>query len=215
VSAKPGEVVGRLRLSVPYSAAPLVIAPVMPAFRANYPRVEVEVVLDDHLVDIVASGFDAGVRLSENIERDMVQVRLTPAFRYLVVGAPAYLEAHGRPQRPEDLLEHECINFRRPTSGELFAWELERGRKSWRVPVRGGFVSNDGMLCTTMAKLGLGLVYAPEGRVRDELRRKALEIVLEPYAPTVPGYFLYFPSRARRSAPLRLFIETATSLLAR
>jgi DNA-binding transcriptional LysR family regulator len=213
VAAKPGEAVGRLRLSVPRAAVPLVIEPVLPAFRARHPRVEVEVVVEDRLVDIVAGGYDAGIRLSESIERDMVQVRLTPAFRFVVVGAPKYLAARGRPQRPEELLEHECITFRSPTNGALYAWELERGRKSWRVPVRGGVVTNDSLLCTTMARLGLGLAYAPETRLADALRRRELEIVLEPYAPRVPGFFLYFPSRAQRSAPLRLFVATAKELL--
>lgn len=213
VAAKPGEVVGRLRLSVPRAAVPLVIEPVLPTFRANHPRIEVEVVLDDRFVDIVAGSFDAGVRLIESIERDMAQLRLTEPFRFVVVGAPEYFARHGRPQRPEDLLEHECITFRSPTNEALYAWELERGRKSWRVPVRGGVVTNDGLLCGAMAKLGLGLAYVPEIGVRDELRRGELEIVLKSYAPLVPGYFLYFPSRAQRSASLRLFVETAKKLL--
>lgn len=213
IAAKPGELVGRLRLSVLRAAVPFIIEPVLPTFRARHPRVEVEIVLDDRFVNIVADGYDAGVRLSESIERDMVQVRLTEAFRFVVVGTPKYFAKHGRPERPEDLLEHECITFRSPTNGTLYAWELERGRKSWRVPVRGGIVTNDGLLCSTLAKRGLGLAYAPETRLREELRRGELEIVLEAYAPTVPGYFLYFPSRAQRSAPLRLFIETAKELL--
>ena len=135
VSAQPGETVGRLRLSVPRAAVPYVIAPVVPRFRERHPRVEVEVVLENRFVDIVAEGFDAGVRLSEAIERDMVQVRLTDAFRFLVVGAPDYLARHGTPQRPEDLLRHECLTFRIQSTGALYAWELERGRRNWRVPV--------------------------------------------------------------------------------
>lgn len=106
VSAQPGEVVGRLRLSVPRVAVPFVIEPVLPAFRERYPRIEVEVVIDDRFVDIVAEGYDAGVRLSEDIERDMVQVRLTEACRFVVVGTPEYLARHGTPERPADLLRH-------------------------------------------------------------------------------------------------------------
>lgn len=215
VGAQPGEVVGRLRLSVPRSAVPLVIEPVLPTFRARHPRVELEVDVDDRFVDIVAEGYDAGVRLSESIERDMVQVRLTDAFRFVVVGSPKYLAKHGRPSRPEDLLAHECLTFRSQTTGALYAWELERGRRSWRVPVRGAIVTSDGNLCSRLAKRGLGLAYTSETPLREELRRGELEIVLEPYAPTVPGYFLYFPSRAQRSAPLRLFVETARELLRR
>jgi len=213
VSAQPGEAVGRLRLSVPRAAVPFVIDPVLPTFRTRHPRIEIEVVLEDRLVDIVAGGYDAGIRLSEIIERDMVRVRLTRPFRYVVVGTPAYLAQHGTPQRPEDLLRHECITFRSPTTGAPYAWELERGRRSWRVPVRGGVVTNDGLLCASIAKLGLGLAYAPEPMVIDDLRTGCTQLVLEQYAPMVPGYFIYFPSRAQRSAPLRLFVETAKELL--
>ncbi|WP_242392236.1 LysR family transcriptional regulator [Anaeromyxobacter oryzisoli] len=209
VSAQPGEAVGRLKLTVPEAAVPFVVTPVLPAFRARHPRVEVEVFAENRLVDIVAEGYDAGVRLHEAIERDMVQVRLTEAFRLVVVGAPSYLERHGTPRRPEDLLRHECFTIRAPSSGALYAWELERGRRNWRVPVRGGVVTNDRKLTLALVEQGLGLAYTIEPAVKEELRTGRLVRVLEEYAPTVPGFFLYFPSRAQRSGPLRLFIEVA------
>ncbi|WNG17305.1 LysR family transcriptional regulator [Cystobacter fuscus] len=212
VSARPGETVGRVRLSVPRAAVPSVITPVVPTFRERHPRIEVEVVIEERFVDIVAEGYDAGVRLSEAIERDMVQVRLTDAFRFIVVGAPSYLERHGTPQRPEDLLRHECITFRMRTSGALYAWELERGRRNWRVPVRGGVVTNDTQLSVSLAEQGLGLAYTLEPMVREQLREGRLVTVLESYAPTVPGFFLYFPSRAQRSPALRLFVDVAREL---
>jgi len=215
VAAQPGEAVGRLRLSAPRMAVASVINPVLPTFRARHPRVEVEVDIEDRFVDIVAEGYDAGVRLSEAIERDMVQVRLTDAFRFVVVGAPSYLERHGTPQKPEDLLRHECITFRAQSTGTLYAWELERGRKTWRVPVRGGVVTNDGQVMLALAESGTGLTYAFEPEVREQLRTGRLKVVLEAYAPTVPGFFLYFPSRAQRSPPLRLFIEAARELAVR
>ena len=214
-SAQPGEVVGRLRLSVPRSAVPLLIAPVLPAFRARHPRVEVDVVVEDRLVDIVAEGYDAGVRLEETLERDMVQVRLTGAFRFVVVAAPSYLARHGTPQKPEDLLHHECINIRSPTTGTYYAWELERGRRTWRVPARGGISTNDELTSVRLAAEGLGLAYTFEPTVQEALRTGQLVRVLEEYAPDVPGYFLYFPSRAQRSGPLRLFIEVAKELTAK
>jgi DNA-binding transcriptional LysR family regulator len=215
VAARPGEVVGRLKLTVPRAAVPFVITPVLPAFRARHPRVEVEVVTEDRMVDIVAEGYDAGVRLSEAIERDMVQVRLTDAFRFVVVGSPDYLARHGTPQRPEDLLRHECLTFRSQTTGALYAWELERGKRSWRVPVRGGVVTSDGTLCMALAEQGLGLAYAFEPMVLEPLRAGRLTRVLEPYAAAVPGFFLYYPSHAQRSAPLRLFVEAARELALR
>ncbi len=166
-------------------------------------------------MDIVAEGYDAGVRLSEAIERDMVQVRLTDSFRFVVLGAPSYLARHGTPERPEDLLRHECITFRSQTTGALYAWEFERGRRTWRVPVRGGVVTSDSRLSASLAERGLGLAYTLEPRVLEPLRSGRLQLVLERYAPTVPGFFLYFPSVARRSAPLRLFVEVAKELAVR
>ncbi len=212
ISARPGEAVGRVRLSVPQVAVPFVITTVLPTFRARHPRIEVEVTIESRLVDIVTEGYDAGVRLSEAIERDMMQVRLTDAFRFVVVGSPDYLARHGTPRRPEDLLRHECITLRSQTTGALFAWELERGRKNWRVPVRGALVTSDSGLSVTLAEQGLGLTYAFEPMIEAHLRDGRLVRVLEGYAPTVPGFFLYYPSSAKRSVPLRLFIETARAL---
>ena len=206
VSAKPGEAVGQLRLTIPPSALPFV-EPVLIRFRTTQPRVEIELVIEDRRVDIVSGGFDAGVRLSEYVERDMVSVRLTEPFRFIVVGAPSYLDKRGTPQRPEELLDHECLTFRSSTTGALYAWELERGKKTWRVPVRGGLVVNDGLFCMTLAERGLGLAYAMEPLVKEQLRRRTLRCVLEPYAASVPGMFLYYPSRARRSGPLALFLD--------
>jgi DNA-binding transcriptional LysR family regulator len=214
VATPPGQSSGRLRLSVPRSAIPSVVEAVLPTFRERHPHVLVDVVVEDRLVDIVAEGYDAGVRLSEIIQRDMVSVRVTKPFRFVVVGSPEYLARRGTPKRPEDLLRHECLTFHLPTSGALYAWELERGKRTWRVPVRGSVVvSNEGMLCSKLAALGLGLAYAEESLVEHDLRNGRLQIVLEPFAPKVPGYFLYFPSRAQRSNPLRLFLDTAKELL--
>jgi DNA-binding transcriptional LysR family regulator len=144
-----------------------------------------------------------------------VQVRLTDPFRFVIVGAPSYLATHGVPEKPQDLLRHECITFRSQTTGTLYAWELERGRKTWRVPVRGGVVGNESGALVSLAERGLGLVYAFEPMIMDRLRKGKLRRVLEAYAPTVPGFFLYFPSRARGSAPLRLFVEAAKELAVR
>jgi DNA-binding transcriptional LysR family regulator len=214
VSARPGETVGRLRLSVPQVAVPYVLAPILPTFRERYPRIAVEVVAEDRFVDIVAEGYDAGVRLTEAIERDMVQLRLTSAFRFVVVAAPAYLARHGTPERPEDLLCHECFTFP-STAGTLYAWELERGRRNWRVPVRGGVVTNNSQLRLLLAEQGAGLAYVFEPMASDALRAGRLKCVLEPYAAKVPGFFLYYPSRAQSSPSLRLFVQIAKELTTR
>lgn len=212
VAAQPGEVVGRVKISVGRTAVPFVITPVLPTFRARHPRIELEIVVEERFVDLVGEGYDAGVRLSEAIERDMVQVRLTDEFRFVVVGAPEYLAKHGTPRKPEDLLRHECITFRSSTTGALYAWELERGKRNWRVPVRGGVVTNEPHLCVTLAERGLGLVYTFEPSVAEQLRTGRLKTVLESYSPTVPGFFLYYPSRAQSSPALRLFVEVAREL---
>src|SRR5471030_1520902 len=214
VSAQPGETVGRVRLSVPRVAVPYVIGPVLPAFRVRHPRIEVEVIVEDRFVDIVSEGYDAGVRLSEAIGRDMVQVRLTEAFRFVMVASPAYLARRGAPRRPEDLQRHECFTFRSQTTGALYAWELERGRKTRRVPVRGGVVTNDSDLRVALAEQGLSLTYVPEPMVAARLREGRLKLVLEPWSPAVPGFFLYFPSRAQRSPALRFFVESAKEFAA-
>jgi DNA-binding transcriptional LysR family regulator len=213
MQATPGGNNERLpeRVRVPIASR----AGVPPTFRARHPRIEVEVVTEERFVDIVAEGYDAGVRLSESIERDMVQVRLTDSFRFVVVGAPGYLGQRGTPERPEDLLRHECITFRSQTTGALYAWELERGRRNWRVPVRGGVITSDSRLSAVLAERGMGLAYALEPMVLEQVRSGRLRIVLERYAPTVPGFFLYYPSGAGRSAPLRLFVETAKELAVR
>jgi DNA-binding transcriptional LysR family regulator len=213
ISARPGETVARLRLSVPNVAVAYVIEPVLPEFRRRHPRIQVEVVADDRFVDIVADGYDAGVRLSESIERDMIQVRLTKEFRFIVVGAPRYFEQHGTPERPEDLLEHECLTFRSASTGALYAWELDRGKRSWRVPVRGGIVTNNNALRLALVEQGVGLAYVFEPLVADALREGRLRRVLDPYAATVPGFFLYYPRTAQSSPALRLFVETAKAIL--
>ena len=208
-SARPGEVTGRIRLSVPTMSVRTVIGPLLPRFLARYPKVEVDVRVEDRFVDIVAEGLDAGVRLSEAIERDMVQVRLSGPSRFVVVAAPAYLARKGTPEKPQDLLTHDCICIRAPTRGGRYAWELERGKKSWRVPVQGSLTTDDWSLMRALAEEGVGLMYTFEPLIAEELKRGALRVVLEPYAPVVPGLFLYFPSRAQVSPALRAFVSVA------
>lgn len=214
-SAQTGEVTGKVRLTVAEIAVPFVITPVLPRFLARYPRVEVDVQVENQRSDIVAEGFDAGVRLEEFLERDMVHVRLTEAFRFVVVGAPSYLERRGSPERPRDLLAHDCICHRSATTGALYVWDLERGKKTWRVPVRGTISTNNDALSLVLAEAGLGLTYAFEPEVAPFLKRGSLRPVLEAFAASVPGFFLYFPSRAQVSPALRAFMDTAREVTAR
>ncbi|HET9552210.1 MAG TPA: LysR substrate-binding domain-containing protein [Anaeromyxobacteraceae bacterium] len=212
VSAKPGEITGRLRLSVPTVAVPLILERLIPRFVERHPRVAVEVRVENRFVNVVAEGLDAGIRLSEAIERDMVQIRLTPPGRFVVAAAPSYLARAGAPVRPEDLLQHDCIGIRSETDAATYAWELERGKRTWRVPVRGRVTTNDAGLIHRLGVAGVGLVYAYEPQIAAELKAGRLELVLEPYAASVPGFFLYFPSRSQVSPALRAFVDVAREL---
>lgn len=212
VTARPGEVTGRVKLSVPSVAVPLVVARLIPRLVERHPKVEVEVQVDNRMVNVVAEGFDAGIRLSEAIERDMVQVRLTEPGRFVVAAAPSYLARRGAPEKPQDLLRHACLCMRASPAVARYAWELERGKKTWRVPVQGPVTTNDTELIRLLAVAGVGLFYAFEPLITDDLRRGALRLVLEPYAAAVPGFFLYFPSRAQVSPALRAFVDVAREL---
>lgn len=214
VKAARGEVTGRLRLSVPWVAVPLVLVRLVPQFVARYPKVELDVRVEHRFVNIVAEGIDAGIRLVEAIDRDMIHVRLSPPDRIVVVAAPAYIERRGAPQKPEDLLQHDCIGMRREAGGEPIAWELERGKRDWRVPVRGPLTTNSPELTLALAVAGIGLVYGLESAFARELERGRLRVVLEPYAPAVPGLFLYFPSQAHVSPALRAFVDLARDVAA-
>lgn len=212
VSLRPGEVAGRVRLTVPDVAVPLVLSRLLPRFVERHPKVEVEVYVENRFVNIVAEGMDAGVRLTESIERDMVQVRLTGPGRFVVAGAPSYLARRGTPQQPNDLLHHDCIGIRTSTAGARYAWELERGKKVWRVPVQGPVTTNHADLMRMLAVAGVGLVYLTDAQLADDLRRGSLRVVLEAYAAAVPGLFLYFPSRAQVSPALRAFVSVAREM---
>jgi DNA-binding transcriptional LysR family regulator len=177
--------------------------------------VEVEVQAENRFVNIVAEGLDAGIRLSEAIERDMVQVRLTAPGRFVVAAAPSYLARRGTPEEPQDLLQHDCIGIRTTSGGARYAWELERGRKAWRVPVQGSVTTNDAELMRLLALEGVGLLYAFEPVIADDLRRGSLRVVLEEYAAAVPGFFLYFPSRSQVSPAFRAFVDVARELAGR
>lgn len=211
--AKRGEVTGRVRLTVPTAAVPLVLGRVLPRFAERYPKVVVEALVEDRFVDSVAEGLDAGIRLVEAIDRDMVHVRLTPATRLVIVGAPAYFARRGAPQKPADLLRHDCICIRWTPTGDPWPWDLERGKKAWRIPVRGPVITNSFELMRALAVAGVGLHYGLESLVAGELARGELRVVLEGYAPEVPGLFLYYPSSAQVSPALKALVAVAREVM--
>jgi DNA-binding transcriptional LysR family regulator len=204
---------GSLRLSVPRIALDLVIVPVVPEFQRAYPDVKVEIEVDDASVDLAAGRLDAGIRIGEFIERDMIAVRLTPDFRWTIVGTPSYFAQRGRPHTPRDLLKHECINYRFPTAKAVARWEFLRGSREFSIEPPGSIIVNDHLTMVALAKQGAGLAYTAEPIAAREVESGALEPVLASHLPTKPGLFLYFPARSQTQPKLRAFIDVAAQLL--
>lgn len=208
-AAKSGELDGVLRLNVPQLTCCGVLPPLLAAYRSAHPKVRVEVTVDNQNVDIVAGGFDAGVRLHESVERDMVVTRLSAPIRFMVVGSKRYFAKHGRPKRPSDLLAHQCLGWRSPTSREVYRWEFEQRGRVVDLDLAGPLVSNDTEFLLACAEEDLGLVYAAEPEARDRLARGKLESVLDAFCPEVSGLFLYYPRAARRAPLLSAFVACA------
>lgn len=199
--------IGSLRLSVPRIALDLVIIPVLPEFRRAYPDVKVEIAVDDASVDLTTGGFDAGIRIGEFIERDMVAVRITPDFRWSVLGTPSYFAARGRPRVPKDLTGHECIRYRFPTAQAVYRWQFRRKGREFSLDPPGSVIVNDHITMIELAKKSVGLVYTANLVAARERESGELEAVLESHLPTKPGLFLYFPARSQNQPKLRAFID--------
>ncbi|MCY1505180.1 HTH-type transcriptional regulator PgrR [compost metagenome] len=203
---------GNLKLTVPRMAIPLVLTPLLPRFRQAYPDVSVEISIDDAAVDITERGFDAGIRIGEAVERDMIAVRLTPDITWAVVGSPSYFVKQGRPQTPEELTRHEAIRYRYPASGTIYRWEFEREGRDFSVDVPGGLTVNDFQMLMEMAEAGTGLAYLPDLSVRDAVASGRLQRVLEAYLPRSPGLFIYFPAKAQTQPKLRALLDLAAKV---
>lgn len=199
---------GRLRLTMPTAVATLLIAPLVRQFCAAHPVLEVEVHADDTTTDIVADGFDAGIRLGESLAQDMVAVRLTPGFRFAVLGAPEYLARRGIPRQPRDLDRHDCIRLRHPNGGAL-RWEFIDRRRRYAIDVHGQLLVNQAGLALEAASIGAGLAYLAQPLAAAALADGRLETVLTRHMPSTDGLFLYYPSRAQRLPKLRAFIDYA------
>ena len=198
---------GTLRLTVPRLAYQQILAPKLPAFLAAYPEIDLDVSIDDAFTDIIEHGFDAGVRIGEMVEREMIGVRIGPEMRVAIVGSPAYFAAHGKPSHPRDLHAHDCINYRRRTLGVVYRWELSEGDKDFEIAVNGRLLVNDGDLMISAALDGLGLAYVMESAVREHLASKRLVRVLESFCVPFPGFFLYYPSRAHIAPKLQALVD--------
>jgi DNA-binding transcriptional LysR family regulator len=186
---------GALRLTTFHYAARTVLAPRLPAFLRDHPDVSVEVIIDDRLADLVADGFDAGIRMGETVDGDMVAVRVGPNLRRVVVATPGYFERHSQPKSPRDVEAHICVNYRLVGGGGLLPWEFERDGRKVKVRANGQLIVNDGMLAAAAVRAGAALGYIMEHEVADEIADGRLSQVLEAWCPTVPGCHLYFPNR--------------------
>jgi len=197
---------GRLRLSVPRAVVPMLLQPLIASFCQAYPDVEVEIAASEELIDLAAEGFDAGIRLGQFLAADMVAVRLTPPFRFVVVGSPEYLARCGRPERPEDLRHHACLRLRR-SGGALALWLLRDDDRALEVAVSGPLIANDFPTLLGAALEGMGLVQLPEPIAAEPVAAGRLVEVLKRFAPMTPGVFLYHPGRRQVLPKLSAFIE--------
>lgn len=198
---------GRLRLTAPRASGAWLLPPVLARMAELYPELAVEVSLDDAFVDLVAAGFDAGVRLGDAVEKDMVRVPITRRSAWSIVASPAYLARAGRPRRPEDLLRHRAIRQRMIATGVVYRWELERQGKEITVDVPGTLVVDDIGLMVGLAVAGAGLAYVPDEAAADAIAEGRLERVLAAFVTPGPGLCLYFPARTQEQPKLRALVE--------
>lgn len=197
---------GRVRITALRDAAHLLLEPKLAGFAAAYPEIKVEISVDDRFVDMVAEGFDAGIRYGDAVSEGMIAARLTREMDWVVVGAPSYLDEHGRPQEPQELMDHQCIRVRTGRD-RIYRWELGNGDAAISLDVPGHMTLGDSELSIRMAERGVGLFYCLKDRVKAELDRGALEVVLPEWASSGPGFYAYYASHRQVPSALRLFLD--------
>ena len=192
---------GTVRINAIDYVADTILWPKLVKLLREYPDIKVEIIIDYGLTDIVAQRYDAGVRIGEQVAKDMIAVRIGPDMRMAVVGAPSYFGKRSEPKTPQELIGHSCINLRLPTHGGLYAWEFEKGSRELRVRVEGQLVFNGTYQMLNAALAGFGLAYVPEDLAQPHLAKGRLKRVLEDWCPPFPGYHLYYPSRRQPRQP--------------
>ncbi|WP_026872923.1 LysR family transcriptional regulator [Inquilinus limosus] len=207
LSALRDKPAGTVRITAAEHSAHAILWPAVAKLLPDYPDIRVEIIVEAGLTDIVAERYDAGVRLGEQVAKDMIAVRIGPDMSMAVVGSPAYFARRPPPRTPQDLTGHNCINLRLPTYGGLYAWEFERDGRELKVRVEGQLVFNTLALRLEAALNGLGLAYMPEDQVREHVAAGRLVRVLEDWCAPFPGYHLYYPSRWQCSPALSLLID--------
>ena len=207
LSALRDKPAGTVRITAGEHPAVSILQPALQRILPDHPDIHVEIIVDYGLTDIVAQGYDAGVRLGEQVAKDMIAVRIGPDMRMAVVGSPAYFAARPRPETPQDLTVHNCINIRLPTYGGLFAWEFERDGRELRVRVEGQVVVNHGAVRLASVLDGLGLAYVPEDQIVHHVASGRLIKVLEDWCAPFSGYHLYYPSRRHASPAFAVVVD--------
>jgi DNA-binding transcriptional LysR family regulator len=198
---------GTIRVTAGEHAAVTILRPALAKLLPKYPDIKIEIVVDYGLVDIVAERYDAGVRLGEQVAKDMIAVRIGPDMRMAVVGSPSYFAKNPRPKRPQDLTAHTCINLRMPTYGGLYVWEFEKSGRELNVRVDGQLVFNNMALRMNAALAGLGLAYLAEDQVRAHIAKGKLVHVLADWSPPFSGYHLYYPSRRQPTPAFAVLVD--------
>lgn len=198
---------GTIRITSVEHASDTILWPAMATLMAGYPDIRVEIINDLRLVDIVAERFDAGVRLGEQVDKDMIALRIGPDFRMAIAAAPSYFQTRPIPLTPQDLTEHDCVNLRLPTTGGLFGWDFRQGGRELKVRVRGRSVFNSTALMRSAALEGVGLACLPEDLLMADIAQGRLVRVLEDWCPPRPGYHLYYPSRRQPSPAFALAVN--------
>jgi DNA-binding transcriptional LysR family regulator len=199
---------GTIRITAGEHSACRILWPAVAKLVPAYPDIKVEIVVDYGLTDIVAERYDAGVRLGEQVAKDMIAVRIGPDMRLIVVGAPAYFARRPVPKIPQDLTAHDCINLRLPTRGGVYVWEFEKGGREVKVRVEGQLVFNTLMLRTEAALAGLGLAFLPEDEVRSHIEAGRLVQALDDWCPLFSGYHLYYPSRRQPTPAFSVLVDS-------
>ena len=212
VALDRGDVTGTLRINVPRVAVRMALAPVLARLAELHPRLTVEVHTNDAFVDIVEKGFDAGIRLGDAVQKDMVTVRMTPAFRAILVASTGYLAGRSRPEHVADLAAHNCIGFRLLGSGSLYDWDLTEGGRATSFKTTGTAVVTDASFARDLALAGVGIAYIFKPLVREDIRAGLLQRVLPRVSNEETGLFLYFPQRASLATKLRALIDVARNL---
>ncbi len=206
-AASIGRISGTLRLNVSRVAANVYLAPLLADFLRDHPDVVLDIVTEDKLVDVVADGFDAGIRLGEKLHQDMIAVPLSGDLHMKVVASPDYLARHGTPAHPDDLANHRCLCYRNPSNRSVYRWEFERGKDVREVTVSGPIIVDEPAMLPCIAAQGIGIAYQFDYQIDHYLASSELIQLMPDWTPPFPGFYLYYPSQQQMAPALRAFID--------